>query len=147
MKTGSKRNLVTIKGTKDGLTILLDDQCSFEALMEELTEKVADKQAFGNGPEVEVKVDTGYRYLQEDHRNKIQQIIEGTGVIKIQDIISQVISTEEAEKMKEESSITSIARIIRSGQVLRIQGDALLLGDINPGVQSRLQGMCLLWEP
>ncbi|WP_054635057.1 septum site-determining protein MinC [Thalassobacillus sp. C254] len=35
--------------------------------------------------------------------------------------------------MKEESSITSIARIIRSGQVLRIQGDALLLGDINPG--------------
>ncbi len=98
MKTGSKRNLVTIKGTKDGLTILLDDQCSFEALMEELTEKVADKQAFGNGPEVEVKVDTGYRYLQEDHRNKIQQIIEGTGVIKIQDIISQVIPLKKLKK-------------------------------------------------
>ena len=37
-------NYVTIKGTKDGLTLHLDDTCSFEELLHELEEKLSLKQ-------------------------------------------------------------------------------------------------------
>ena len=48
-------------------------------------------------------------------------------------IESNVMTKEEAEKMKEEQEITSVSKIIRSGQILQVPGDLLLIGDVNPG--------------
>ncbi|WP_375536037.1 septum site-determining protein MinC [Alteribacillus sp. HJP-4] len=134
MNAGSAKNLVTIKGTKDGLTILLDDECSFELLTKELKEKITrDKKVFENGPEVEVKVDAGYRYLSEERRKDIHRLLEETGTIRIGELISHVISKEQAKKLQEETGLTSFTKIVRSGQVLKANGDVLLLGDVNPG--------------
>lgn len=43
------------------------------------------------------------------------------------------MTIEEAERLKAESEIVSVAKIIRSGQVLEVPGDLLLIGDVNPG--------------
>ncbi|WP_217635746.1 septum site-determining protein MinC [Alteribacillus persepolensis] len=134
MSTEPSKNLVTIKGTKDGLTVLLDDQCSFDELIKELKEKMKkDKQVFGNGPEVEVKVDAGYRYLRSHQKEQIINLLEEAEPILVGEFHSKVITREQAEREKEEGGLTSVAKIVRSGQVLRIQGDVLLLGDVNPG--------------
>ncbi|MFB4162917.1 septum site-determining protein MinC [Alteribacillus sp. JSM 102045] len=134
MSTGPAKNLVTIKGTKDGLTIILDDQCSFEDLTKELKEKISqDKQVFGNGPEVKVKVDAGYRYLQEHQEKKIKDLLEEAEPIRVGEFHSEVISKKEARREREETGLTAVTKIVRSGQVLRIRGDVLLLGDVNPG--------------
>src|SRR5699024_9503873 len=45
----------------------------------------------------------------------------------------QVIAKEQALKLKRSNEIISIAKIIRSGQVLEVEGDLLLIGDVNPG--------------
>lgn len=134
MKTKSSKSLVTIKGTKDGLMILLDDQCSFDDLKSELKEKMArDKHMFGNGPEVVVNVDGGYRYFNERQKETIRKIIEETKTIRVGTFHSEVMSREEVKKEMEESSLITMKQIIRSGQVVRVKGDVLLLGDVNPG--------------
>ncbi|WP_177194752.1 septum site-determining protein MinC [Alteribacillus iranensis] len=134
MNTGPAKNLVTIKGTKEGLTVFLNDQCSYDALTEELKEKVArDHQAFGNGPEVEVKVDVGYRFLTKEQEHQIISLLEEADPIKVKEIQTEVISREEARKEREETGITSYSQIIRSGQDIRVKGDLYLLGDVNPG--------------
>ncbi|WP_158738202.1 septum site-determining protein MinC [Alteribacillus sp. YIM 98480] len=134
MSTGPAKNLVTIKGTKEGLTVILDDQCSFDDLTKELKEKISnDKQVFGDGPEVEVKVDAGYRYLLNHQKEKIKHLLEEAESILVGEFHSEVISKEEARREREETGLTAVTRIIRSGQILRIRGDVLLLGDVNPG--------------
>ncbi|MFD2705165.1 septum site-determining protein MinC [Salibacterium lacus] len=134
MKSGPPKNLVTIKGTKDGLTIMMDDRCSFDALKTELQEKIEkDKQVFGHGPEVEVTVDTGYRYVGTNEQEEIINLLKEAESIRIKEFRSEVVSREEAERLREEESLTSITRIVRSGQVISVRGDVLLLGDVNPG--------------
>ena len=74
-------------------------------------------------------------------------------------IQSNVITKEEVEKMKEEQEITSVSKIIRSGQILQVPGDLLLIGDVNPGgtviaggnifIMGAIKGNCpcrLLWK-
>ena len=34
---------------------------------------------------------------------------------------------------RQEQEIVSVSRIVRSGQVLKVPGDLLLIGDVNPG--------------
>src|SRR5699024_1960787 len=40
----------------------------------------------------------------------------------------------------EKNALKSIAKIVRSGQVLDIEGDLLLIGDVNPGGEVRATG-------
>lgn len=42
--------------------------------------------------------------------------------------------------MKEEAEIISVSKIVRSGQVLEVKGDLLLIGDVNPGGTVRAGG-------
>src|SRR5699024_12438240 len=53
---------------------------------------------------------------------------------------SKVISREKAKQWFEEHSLKSISQIVRSGQVLDIEGDLLLIGDVNPGGEVRATG-------
>lgn len=43
------------------------------------------------------------------------------------------MTKDEANRLKAESEIISVAKIVRSGQVLETEGDLLLIGDVNPG--------------
>ncbi|TSB46229.1 septum site-determining protein MinC [Alkalicoccobacillus porphyridii] len=132
--TQKKQQHVTIKGTKDGLVFLLDDQCAFESLVEELTEKLnANYYQHKDGPNVQVKVDVGRRYLSEEAEEELKKVITAGRSLAIESVESTVISLEEAKKRQEESQSVTLARIVRSGQVLKVRGDVLIIGDINPG--------------
>lgn len=43
------------------------------------------------------------------------------------------MTKQEALEWKKKNEIVSVAKIIRSGQVLHVDGDLLLIGDVNPG--------------
>jgi septum site-determining protein MinC len=51
----------------------------------------------------------------------------------VDEIVSNVITKEEAERLIAETEVMTVSRIIRSGQVLEVPGDLLLIGDVNPG--------------
>ncbi|MFV8828762.1 septum site-determining protein MinC [Alkalihalobacterium sp. APHAB7] len=129
-----KKHHVTIKGTKDGLTFLLSDNCSFESIMEELKEKLSSKHyEKADGPAVKVYIDTGNRYLTEDQEKALKDLVcEGKNLV-IDQIETKVITKEEAERMAEEKQTVMVSKIVRSGQVFKVNGDLLLIGDVNPG--------------
>jgi septum site-determining protein MinC len=129
-----KRQNVTIKGTKDGIVLHLDDSCSFEELQKELDEKLsANQKTQAERQLTRVKVDVGNRYLSDEQREEIKNLILQKKNLVVDDIESNVVTKAESDKLKAENEVVTVARIIRSGQVLEVPGDLLLIGDVNPG--------------
>jgi septum site-determining protein MinC len=134
MVQNQKLQHVMIKGTKDGLTLRLDDSCTFEQLLTELNDKLQSSfPQISDGPQVTVNLQVGNRYLNEQQEQLLRDAILRKKGLVVNHIESNVVSKKEAEEMKRNTEITSVSKIIRSGQVLKIKGDLLLLGDVNPG--------------
>ncbi|MBN6186513.1 septum site-determining protein MinC [Aneurinibacillus sp. BA2021] len=125
---------VVIKGTKEGLVFLLDDACSFDELLEELQEKIEKShQQILAGPIISIQIRLGMRYVTGQQEQKIRDILKRRGNLVVRAIESEVITKEEALRDKLASQVRVYARTVRSGQVIRHEGDLLLLGDINSG--------------
>ncbi|MDQ0256516.1 septum site-determining protein MinC [Evansella vedderi] len=130
-----KKQNVLIKGTKDGLTFFLNDQCSFDSLITELQDKLSERPTTleNEGGFVRVKVVAGKRYL---HENQVE-LLEKTLYEFIQGVIvtieSDVITKEEAEEIRKSYEVNRLVKVVRSGQVVEVDGDLLLIGDVNPG--------------
>ncbi|GAE43951.1 septum site-determining protein MinC [Mesobacillus boroniphilus JCM 21738] len=64
-----KTQNVTIKGTKDGLTLHLDDTCSYDELKKELDRKLSNStRVLEEQQLLSVKVKVGNRYLTKLRR-------------------------------------------------------------------------------
>lgn len=124
---------VTIKGTKDGLILQLDDSCSYDELKKELDFKLSESSRSREDRLITVKVQVGNRYLTNEQEEELKELIRQKKNLVVDTITSNVMTKEEAAKEKSENEIVSIAKIIRSGQVLQVPGDLLLVGDVNPG--------------
>lgn len=124
-----KKQLIHIKGTKDGLVLRLDDQCSYAELVEELGNKVTDGHLDGK---IDVQLDLGKRYCTPEQKTQLTKVVEEQQKLCVKKIQSDVITLEESEKMLETSRFETYVGIVRSGQTLRVPGDLLVLGDVNP---------------
>ncbi|WP_027092683.1 septum site-determining protein MinC [Cohnella thermotolerans] len=126
----SVKSAITIKGTKEGLVFLLDDQCDFVSLLDELHRKLDKHEQQLSGPIVHVFVKLGSRRLNEEDKERIRSAIRRQGNFLVQSIESDA-APEETEAAK--NVIKTVTGIVRSGQTIRHEGDLLLLGDVNPG--------------
>jgi septum site-determining protein MinC len=75
----------------------------------------------------------GNRYLSQEQREELNDLIREKKNLMVDDIVSNVITLEEAEQVRTAHEVKTVSRIIRSGQVLEAPGDLLLVGDVNPG--------------
>ncbi|WP_251549371.1 septum site-determining protein MinC [Neobacillus muris] len=129
-----KRQNVTIKGTKGGLVLHLDDNCSFQELKLELDEKLsANTRTQDDRQLIPVTVNIGNRYLIEEQLEELKQLIRQKKNFAVDEIESNVMTKDEAKRLREETEVVTVASIVRSGQVLKVTGDLLLIGDVNPG--------------
>ncbi|MFB9761185.1 MULTISPECIES: septum site-determining protein MinC [Bacillaceae] len=129
-----KQPYVTIKGTKDGLTLHLDDTCSFDELLQELEERLSTAlYDSGERSLIEVHVKVGNRYLTGKQEEALRTLVRNKKNLVVNEVESNVVTKEQALEWKRETEIASVTRIIRSGQVLHVKGDLLLIGDVNPG--------------
>ncbi|MCR2802632.1 septum site-determining protein MinC [Paenibacillus sp. SCIV0701] len=120
-----------IKGVKEGLLFLLDDQCTFEALLAELQYKLEKThQQLLTGPLVHIHVKLGARSATDEQKEQIAAIIRSQGNLMISSIESD---TPSAQASAGPNNLQIITSIIRSGQTLTHDGDLLLIGDVNPG--------------
>ncbi|WP_080844639.1 septum site-determining protein MinC [Cytobacillus gottheilii] len=124
---------VTIKGTKEGLTLHLDDTCSYSDLKEELDQKLSESSKSQSDKLISVMVQVGNRYLTADQKEELKELIRQKKNLVVDTINSNVVTKQEAEAERIAHEVVSIARIVRSGQVLEVAGDLLLIGDVNPG--------------
>ncbi|GEL77455.1 septum site-determining protein MinC [Tenuibacillus multivorans] len=124
------KHYITMKGTNKGIVVYLDDQCSFEILLQELEDKVKTSESSGK---TEITVHSQYRYLTDDQRKDIAQLIDQYSDMSIKKIDSYVLTREESYELYDNTTVKSVIKTIRSGQVHEVKGDALVIGDVNPG--------------
>ncbi|QDP40744.1 septum site-determining protein MinC [Radiobacillus deserti] len=129
------KQIVTIKGTRDGLTLYIDDSCSFDEMLEELEQVLSSNHVDDEEPMITVTIQLGNRYLHKEQEEKLRDLIREKNRLVVQSIESNVILKEKALEWKEDSEIKIINKIIRSGQVVEVKGDLLLIGDVNPGAK------------
>ncbi|WP_347552885.1 septum site-determining protein MinC [Pseudalkalibacillus hwajinpoensis] len=128
------QHFVTIKGTKNGLNLILDDSCAFRDVINELDEKLSARHIQQTeGYTITVTLKLGNRYLTTEQEEELRSMIHSKQNLAVDRIDSNVISREEAEAERKRSTVTTITRTVRSGQVLEVEGDLLLIGDVNPG--------------
>jgi len=118
---------VIIKGTKDGITIILEENLKFEDVEKIIYEKLQSSRNFFSGGKVYVKTKKGY--LTEEEYKKLQEILENFGM-----------NLQEADSPKtlifpkpNRSRVLLLKRTVRSGQKISYRGTVVILGDANPG--------------
>lgn len=134
------KQLITMKGTREGLTLFLDDSCSEEQLIHELREKIKSAKTGKLDQTTAVVVKLGTRYMTDEQKEGITGIIEEGDFFKVESFEADVIHLQEAFRWKEESNINVFNKVVRSGQVLAVTGDLLLVGDVNPGGKVEASG-------
>lgn len=135
-----KQKLVFIKGTRDGITLVLNESCDYKEALSELKNKMTENKPQSDSPIVPVTVELGNRYLDQEQEKELRHVIESENHFSVESIESNVISKEDAERLKESSEVKVFHQIVRSGQVLSSKGDLLLVGDVNPGGKVQATG-------
>ncbi|MCG7345016.1 septum site-determining protein MinC [Sporosarcina sp. ACRSL] len=125
----TKQHYVTIKGTKDGLVLRLDDKCAYSDMIAELRNKVSENSLEGLA---EVKVHTGHRYCNEEELKEIMNVVHESPHLRVSKIQSEVITIEECKRKVLENQSETYIGIVRSGQVVKADGDLVVIGDVNP---------------
>ncbi|WP_017381185.1 septum site-determining protein MinC [Paenisporosarcina sp. TG-14] len=125
----TNKHLVSIKGTKDGLVLRLDDQCAYADLVEEIKRKVSEEGIEG---QAEVLLQLGNRYCSEDQKRELIACVHTSPHLRVSRVQSDVISVEESNQRVLERQSETFVGIVRSGQVVRAEGDLVVVGDVNP---------------
>lgn len=125
------KQLVTIKGTKEGLVLKLDDQCGYDDLLEALqsTKVVPQHKAADH---LDIQIHLGNRYCTHEKLKKLLGVVEETQQVTVSKIKSDVLTVEESNQRVLKHQSSTYIGIVRSGQVLKIEGDVVIIGDINP---------------
>ena len=71
--------IVKIKGTREGLTVLLDESADFQDLLRRLTERIAGSNGFLDGSAV--SVDVGPRDLQPGQLGSLRETLAGNNMV------------------------------------------------------------------
>ena len=127
-----KKQFVQIKGTKDGLVLHLDDQCSYSDLVDGLAQKLDEGGIDGK---VDVQLHLGTRYCTIEQKKELIQIIQSNANMMVSKVMSDVLTIDEYAKRIEEQSNNTYVGIVRSGQVLHSKGNILVVGDVNPNAK------------
>src|SRR5699024_6421528 len=116
-----------------GLTLFIDDAFSFEEAITELRDKLSSSKNNKYDPMVTIALKLGNCYLHKNQKDQLLSIIEEKNNFTLHSYESNLIEKEEALELLANDEIKSINRIVRSGQVLEVTGNLLLIGDVNPG--------------
>ncbi len=159
------KEIVNIKGTKNGLLIHLDGQKGYQEVRNQLEEKIKQSNGFFKGAKFALKFKGDF--LGPDLESELAEICSNHGLVydsSITEIKTTKVSSREATikpamkstrdtEMKkpvnnnnnfpskgltdEELAIPGlvIKNTLRSGQTIRYDGNVVIVGDVNPGAE------------
>ncbi|SEK31993.1 septum site-determining protein MinC [Carnobacterium iners] len=138
---------VTLKGSKDGFVLTLNESASFATIVGEIEQlldhlRTESKKGDSNetNKEILLEVATGNRLLTDKEKKKITKIIKENSQFEIKKISSSVLTYKAAIAWQEANSLQMEMHTIRSGQVLQASGDILFVGKVHPGGIIRANG-------
>lgn len=133
---------VILKGFGRGIAVILDSECDFEVICEHFAQKIINGKNFFSGNEVPVQF-VGRR-LSSHELLKLIDIMKTFGgvhdIIFPWDEIDFYNLIPQAPVCDANSNIdlttTQIHKgTLRSGQIIKVNGDLVVFGDVNPGAE------------
>ena len=137
---------VMIKGTKNGITLVLDENEDYDVLKEKVEKKFSESAKFLGNAKTALAFE-GKKLSDEQKDEMLKIITDNTDL----DIVCVLDNSEEAngkfaaavnDKMLEE--LTGYAKIhrgnLRSGQSIETDAGIVVLGDVNPGASLLSKG-------
>lgn len=151
---------IAIKGTKDGLRLMLAEDSSWEDLIAAVRGQLERGTDFFHG--AELTIDIGERPVQEEQLNELLSLMrehglqpsalatssrEGRSAARSQGITTRPANRQPTvvPREKEPESAMLVVRTLRSGQVLRHPSHITIIGDVNPGAEVVAGGSVLVW--
>ncbi|MDI3534237.1 MAG: septum site-determining protein MinC [Thermosediminibacterales bacterium] len=134
-----KNGAVVVKGSKEGLTILIEEKYDFSIIKKRLDEKFSSAKEFFSG--ARVIVDLSKRKPNQYEEREIKHLINKKYGMKLVKVINnlgeQMIEQETDSKASKSSSDRTliIKRTLRSGQGAKFDGNLVIIGDVNPGAE------------
>jgi septum site-determining protein MinC len=149
--TVGRAESVTFKGSRQGITLVLNADAAFGAALEELREKLAKAGDFFSGAAVTVHV---ARPLAPEEAVALVGALCGENGLKlagIQDPAARpaaapapVRETGGREGSGGEQTLL-VRRTVRSGQRIAFDGNVVVMGDLNPGGEVVATGDIIVW--
>ena len=145
-------NSVIIKGSKNGITVFLDEEMPFEELLENVSDKFKNASKFFNNATMAISFDG--RNLSAEEEKRILNVISDVSELNIVCVLDENndIKSVNEEAVKKAMNSFNISHqperqkiidpkttcmfykgTLRSGQVFEADGSVVVLGDVNPG--------------
>src|SRR5699024_4454989 len=126
-------NLISIKGTSEGIILTLNDEAAFKDIFEELKTFLAKNHLNMKSDNVLITVKLGYRYLKEKQEQELRKLLEEEYKLNIETLKSELALKNKILADFTKTQIKTYSRVVRSGQTITAKGSVLLIGDVNPG--------------
>ncbi len=142
---------VTVRGTRDGVLIILGDG-EWRALMAELERQLTRPNAAAFFRGARVSVETGNRFLREGERNELEALLAAHD-IHIGGMMPAAPQAPTAPKERDDlytrrngtTQVLMIRRTLRSGQIIHHEGPVVVYGDVNDGAEIIATGDILVF--
>ena len=127
--------MITLKGTKEGITIRLGEISSLETARDELQKKLGEAEAFFRDTTVAIRLESDSFSAFELYllQQEIQNMLKGASVTFMTENKEQERTVSTEIPVKAEASDVWHRGTVRSGQVVASDGNLIVLGDANPG--------------
>lgn len=145
-------NSVIIKGSKNGITVFLDEEMPFEELLENVSDKFKNASKFFNNATMAISFDG--RNLSAEEEKRILNVISEVSELNIvcvldenndiksvyEEAVKKAMNSFNISHQPERQTMTDpkttcmfYKGTLRSGQVFEADGSVVVLGDVNPG--------------
>lgn len=136
-------NHVVFKGTKDGVTVLFQEDAPFDLLCQQLETKVQEAGKFFDN--VKTALAFKGRTFSEEEEAQLLEIISKHTTMEITFLKTEnnelLQITTLLEKQMEPHNLTKFHKgSLRNGQRIDFDGSVVVIGDINPGAEIKATG-------
>ncbi|GIV97490.1 MAG: putative septum site-determining protein MinC [Herpetosiphonaceae bacterium] len=149
--------LLTIKGTREGLRLLVDQNAGWPVVMEAIRERLGSGESFFQG--ARLTIDIGERQLTEQQLEELLELMQQHGLRPEALATASRESRSIARRVgvtprptargytppREGDEAVFIRRTIRSGQIVRFHGHVVVVGDVNAGSEIIAGGSIIVW--
>lgn len=142
---------VTLRGTRDGVLIVLGDG-EWNEVLAELERQLARPNASAFFRGAQVSIETGNRFLHERERAQVQAILAAHNM-NVGGMVPTAPHAPTTPKEREDTytrrtsdtEVLMIRRTVRSGQVIKHSGPVVVYGDVNDGAEIIAAGDVLVF--
>lgn len=136
------RDLVSIKGTRNGLVIVLDPNREFEEIKNTLLRKMESARGFFKGAKFSLFQE--HRDIPVHQKNELENICRQYGLVPSTGEQAAVRNSFAADPGRQAAALQQpmagepalmVRRSLRSGQRISYTGHIIVLGDVHPGAE------------